>query len=92
MLHSESDVIKTLDAFVGQSGLVQGVALQTLDPGTILTLHTRNSTYRLVVLDAARRRVLVTGGAYFPEQTEVRVEGATAGGSAVIVGLIGIGV
>jgi hypothetical protein len=33
----------------------------------------------------------VTGGRLFPEPTQVRIEGATAGGTAIKSGWIGIG-
>jgi hypothetical protein len=68
-----------------------GVALQSLAPGTVLDVQTRNSTYRMVVLDGSDRRVLVSGGRVFPEATEARIAGATAGGTAVKIGWIGKG-
>ena len=57
----------------------------------MLIVRTRYSSYRLVVLDGAERRVLLTGGSHFPESTEVRVDGATAGGSSLKIGWIGVG-
>jgi len=81
----------TLDGFALEPGCVEGVALQSLEAGTVLKVMTRHSDYRVVVLDSMRRCVLVTGGRLFPESTEVRVEGATAGGSALKVGWIGVG-
>lgn len=90
MVYFESEVPPAPGVFAGRSDLADGVALQTLDPGTILTLQTHNSTYRLVVLDGARQRVLVTGGFHFPRRTEARVEGATADDSAVKTGWIGL--
>ena len=88
--HHDSDP-DTLERFARHSEVAQGVALESLEPGTVLAISTRHSQYRLVVLDGARRRALVTGGAFFPESTEVRVHGATVGGSALKVGWIGIG-
>ncbi len=81
----------TLDGFVLQPGCVEGVALQSLEAGTALEVHTRHSLYRVVVLDPAQQIVLVTGGSLFPEATEVCLEGATAGGSALKIGWIGVG-
>jgi len=40
-------------------------------------------------LDPVRQRVLVTGGRLFPVPTEMRLEGATAGGSVLKIGWIG---
>jgi hypothetical protein len=80
---------RTLDGFAVEPGCLEGVALEALEAGTVLNVVTRHSDYRLVVLDPVRRRVLVSGGWLFPEETEVRFEGATAGGSVVKIGWIG---
>ena len=81
----------TLEGFALEPGCVEGLALQSLDAGTVLNVITRHSIYRVVVLDPAQQRVLVTGGRLFPERTEVRLEGATAGGSVLKIGWIGTG-
>ena len=81
----------TLEGFALEPGCVDGVALEALEPDTVLIVRTRYSSYRLVVLDGAERRVLLTGGSHFPESTEVRVDGATAGGSSLKIGWIGVG-
>lgn len=52
------------------------VALPLLLPGTLLTLHTRNTCYRLVVVDGSERRVQITGGKLFSESTDAEVIGA----------------
>jgi hypothetical protein len=44
-----------------------------------------------LLIDPEKGRALVTGGASFPEPTEVRLAGATAGGSMLKTGWIGIG-
>jgi hypothetical protein len=80
-----------LDAFVYESGCSEGIDFRTLDVGAVVNVDTKYSHYRLVVLGAERRRALVTGGRLFPESTEVRIEGATAGGSAIRPGWIGVG-
>jgi hypothetical protein len=82
---------RTLDGFALEPGCVEGLALQSLEAGTVLNVITRHSVYRVVVLDPVRHRVLVTGGRLFPESTEVRFEGATAGGSVLKIGWIGKG-
>ena len=81
----------TLEGFALEPGCVDGVALEALEPDTVLVVRTRHSSYRLVVLDGAQQRVLLSGGAHFPESTEVWVEGATAGGSTLKMGWIGVG-
>src|SRR5262245_41773639 len=53
-----------------------GVALPSLAAGTLVTVNTRNTCYRIQVVDGSARRVLVTGGALFPSSTEVEVIGA----------------
>jgi hypothetical protein len=69
----------------------RGVALQRLPAGTVLTLKTQHSRYRLEVLDGVEGRVLITGGAVFTNSTEVRVGGATSGGDTLRAGWIGEG-
>jgi hypothetical protein len=81
----------SLEGFALEPGCVEGLALQSLDAGTVLNVITRHSSYRVVVVDPVQQRVLVTGGRLFPERTEVRVEGATAGGSVLKIGWIGTG-
>jgi len=66
-----------LDAF-GCSG---GIDFHSLDVGAVVNVHTKNSCYRLVVVEPKAERALVTGGRLFPESTQVRIEGATAGGT-----------
>ena len=82
---------RTLDGFALEHGCAEGIAIQSLDAGTVLSLVTRHSRYRMVILDGARQLVLVQGGRLFPEATEVRLEGATAGGTFLKIGWIGIG-
>jgi hypothetical protein len=101
MFHQDSQVpsedaqlmppVGTLDEFALGSGCENGVTLSDVEPGTRLTVITRNSTYRLDVIDGAEGRVVVVGGSVFPEHTEVRVEGATDGGSVIKSGWIGVG-
>jgi hypothetical protein len=83
--------IGTLDELARDWGFDNGVTLSDLEPGTRITVVTKNSTYRLDVLDGADGRATVVGGTVFPEHTEVRVEGATGGGSAIKSGWIAVG-
>jgi hypothetical protein len=80
-----------LDAFVYESACSGGIDFQSLEVGAVVNVHTRYSLYRLVVLDTESKRALVTGGRLFPESTEIRIEGATSGGTAIKPGFIGIG-
>jgi hypothetical protein len=54
----------------------RSLALPLLLPGTLVTLHTRNTCYRLVVIDGSERRVQISGGKLFPENTDVELIGA----------------
>jgi hypothetical protein len=85
------DPTQPLEAFVYEPGCAVGVDFSTLDVGAIVHVHTTYSRYRLVVVSADEKRAMVTGGRLFPDSTEVRVEGATAGGSAIKPGWIGVG-
>jgi hypothetical protein len=52
------------------------VALPLLLPGTVLTLNTRNTCYRLMVVDGSDRRITISGGKLFQESTEAELIGA----------------
>lgn len=80
-----------LEQFVLEPGCTDGIDFQSLDAGTTVHVHTKYSSYCLVVTDPENASALVTGGQLFPESTPVRVEGATAGGSAIKAGWIGVG-
>jgi hypothetical protein len=80
-----------LEDFVHEHGCSDGIDFQSLPSGTVVHVDTRFSTYRLVVVDPDDKRATVTGGRLFPEPTEVRIEGATAGGTAIKAGWIGVG-
>jgi hypothetical protein len=53
------------------------VALPSLSAGDVITINTRNTCYRMQVLDGSKRRVSITGGLLFPNSTEVEVIGAS---------------
>jgi hypothetical protein len=82
---------RTLEHAALERGQAEGVAIESLEAGDVVVVRTQNSTYRVEVLDPARREVLLSGGAYFGTPTEVRLGGATAGGSTLKVGWIGVG-
>jgi hypothetical protein len=68
-----------------------GLMLDSLEPGTRIVVATKHSAYRFVVIDGAQKRASVTGGKMFPESTEVRIEGATAGAGVIRPGWIVVG-
>ena len=82
---------RTLDGFAREPGCAHGVALQSLGAGTRLTVNTRNTRYQVVILDPVTRQVTVSGGLTLRKGIQGRLEGATAGGSVVRLGWIGVG-
>jgi len=79
----------TLDGFTAEAAAGAGVLLRDLDPLTSLVVHTRNSRYHVVV--SAGAEILIQGGAFFPEPTAARLDGASLGSSFLKVGWIGVG-
>jgi hypothetical protein len=79
----------TLEGFALETG--DGIDVRSLESGTTLLVHTRNTYYRLVVLNPARLLVLIKGGDLFRHETEARLNGATRGGSTLKDGWIGVG-
>jgi hypothetical protein len=80
-----------LETFVREVGSNMGIDFLSLDAGTVVNVHTKYSTYRLVVSNPEERLARITGGRLFMEPTDVRLEGATAGGTAIKPGWIGVG-
>ena len=70
-----SNITKSLERV--ESGSAPSVALPLLSPGTHITVHTRNTCYRMEVMDGSARRVMISGGLLFPQGDEVEVIGAT---------------
>ena len=85
-IHPTSGALRALAV---EPGRFAGVSVRSLEPGNVLIVQTRRSRYRLVILDG--QHVLVSGGSLFPCPEEAYVVGATAGGSSVKTGWIGIG-
>jgi len=69
-------ITPTLDQIESDPSRFRSVALPLLLPGTLVTLHTRNTCYRLVVIDGSERRVEISGGKLFPESTAAELIGA----------------
>jgi hypothetical protein len=64
------------------------VAAPLLLPGTMINVHTRNTLYRLTVVDGPARQISVRGGRLFPNDTEVELLGALDGDEGVKAGWI----
>jgi len=58
-----------------------GLQLEHLGELDELSIRTRNSVYRIVVIVPASGDVLVQGGRFFPEPTRARFAGCSLGGS-----------
>jgi hypothetical protein len=54
----------------------------------MINVHTRNTLYRLTVVDGPARLVSVRGGRLFPDYTEVELVGALDGEDGVKAGWI----
>jgi hypothetical protein len=68
----------------------EGIDIRSLESGTTLLVQTRNTHYRMVVVNPDRLMVLATGGELFPQEAEARLNGATSGGSTLMEGWIGL--
>lgn len=79
---------RSIDGFADTAARAGGFHLRDLAAFDSLDVETRNSHYRLTVLDPAAGRALIEGGALFGAPAEVTVTGATLGGSLLKVGCI----
>ena len=82
---------RTLDGFAFQHRDADGVHVGELAPGTIVSVRTRHSHYRLVMVEPETRRVFVSGGDWCLVPTEAQFVGATGGGSMLKPRWIGVG-
>jgi RNA polymerase-binding transcription factor DksA len=67
------------------------LVLENLSPFDTILLRTRNSDYRILLLDPKTGRALVEGGSYLIEPSEAVVRGSAVPGSPLKVGVIGMG-
>ena len=81
----------TLDGFVDAVSDRDGVALREVELLGTLLARTENSVYRIIPLESASSRILIQGGKFFPEPTEVRLAGSGFGGSFLKLGWVGLG-
>lgn len=71
--------------------MVTDVDLRLLPAGTQVSVNTRNSRYRFLMLDGSGCHALVQGGRYFCEETDAEIVGARFDGSSLRVGWISLG-
>jgi hypothetical protein len=64
------------------------VALPMLLPGTMVNVRTKNTLYRLTVIDGPARQISINGGRLFPDPTDVTLLGAVDGEEDVKFGWI----
>jgi hypothetical protein len=84
-------VDRTLPGFARKPGCDdEGFSIGSAESGTMLTVDTDHSRYRLLVVDGGRHLVMVQGGSMFPEPVPAVVQGASGGGSFVKTGWIGV--
>jgi hypothetical protein len=81
----------TPEGFIHQAGCENGLAIESVQPGTIVVVRTKHSRYRFLILSVAQRTIRVLDGSPLPEGTPAVLQGSTAGGSFVKAGWIGIG-
>jgi hypothetical protein len=79
----------TLGGFGAAVETAAGVWLSSLASIDQLEVRTRNSVYQITMLGGGR--VLVRGGAFFPDWTEAHLAGATLGGSFLKMNWVGAG-
>jgi hypothetical protein len=64
------------------------VALPLLLPGTMVAVRTKNTLYRLTVIDGPARQISISGGRLFPRSTDAELLGAVDGEEGVKTGWI----
>jgi hypothetical protein len=88
---AQANTCGTMEDLTLRAGGREGVALDSLEFGTTLLVRTRHSEYRLGVLNGASGDVFLEGGTLLEGITPARLNGATAGGSALRLGWIEVG-
>jgi hypothetical protein len=64
------------------------VAVPLLLAGTMVTVRTRNTLYRVTVVDGPARQVSICGGRLFPHNTDVQLLGSLDGDEGIKGGWI----
>ena len=82
----------TLDGFAKEVAVTaEGLNIRVADPLVPILVTTRNSLYRIIPLRRGDTDVMVQGGRFLPEPTEVRLVGSTFGGSVLKMHWIHVG-
>jgi hypothetical protein len=81
----------TLSGFIEDVANTDGVLVHEVEPFATLLARTDNSVYRIIPLEAGSSRIMIHGGRFFPEPTEVRFTGSGFGGSFLKLGWVGLG-
>lgn len=88
---SEPETFQTVPTFEFLDAVPQvrrPVALPLLLPGTMVTVRTRNTLYRMTVVDGPTRQISISGGRLFARNTDVELLGAVDGEEGVKAGWI----
>jgi hypothetical protein len=80
----------TLDGFI-EASADTGVHIDQLDPLTELIVQTRNSIYKVLVIDPHASKILIRGGRWFPVSVGATLAGSGFGGSFLKTRWIGVG-
>jgi hypothetical protein len=81
----------SITEFTRALGSRSGLSIRSLPLGTTLIVQTRNTRYRVILLEGQRDAVLVLGGRWFPSAAEARLQGASLGGAFLKVAHIVVG-
>lgn len=81
-MRSESTTRAPLEAW-SDHDWTNGVQIDELHELECLSVHTRNSTYQIIVRAPESGEILVRGGARFPTFTPARLCGSSTGGSVL---------
>jgi hypothetical protein len=89
VVSEEDAAMNRKDERIG-AGDIEGIYLSELSAGDVLVIQTQNNTYSLVYLGAAAA-LLAKHSPRFAEPVSVNVLGSTWGGSALMMGFLGVG-
>ena len=81
----------SLEGFAEKVAGAEGFNIREAEPLVPILVTTRNSRYRIIPLRWGNPHVLVQGGRFFPEPTEVRLVGSSFGGSLLKMHWIRVG-
>ncbi|MDQ5846956.1 MAG: hypothetical protein M3539_16850 [Acidobacteriota bacterium] len=73
----------SMDGLINISFSLASLTLETLAPFDTICVRTRNSDYRIFLLDPKTGRALVEGGVHFAEPVEAVISGSGSGGCTI---------